>query len=105
MNQNKGKYLNKKDVALIEYLINQKRYKDLYDFLRKNRFIRYITKFQEYAYKLMLIMKDDPADENSLYCIGQEIKTVINYIKKKQLNYNAGCSLRYYRRKKRKANE
>lgn len=96
-----AKYLNKKDISLVEYMISQKRYRNLYDFLRLNRYAHYINRFQEWAYKLMLLLKDDPLNDNEILELCKEIKLVINYIKNKQLKFNAACSSRYYHRKKR----
>lgn len=47
MTLERPKYLNKKDISLIEYMISQKRYRNLYDFLRSNRYAHYINHFQE----------------------------------------------------------
>ena len=97
----RAKYLNKKDISLIEYMISQKRYRNLYDFLRSNRYAHYINRFQEWSYKLMLLLQDDPLNDNEILELCKEIKLVINYIKNKQLKFNAACSSRYYHRKKR----
>ena len=97
----KAKYLNKSTASYLDYLIRYKDAKKLYDFMRANRFIRFVRKFQEWAYKLMLILKDDPNDQEALNELYNEMRTVIKYVKNKQLQYNSQASLRYYRRQKK----
>ena len=90
MNKNKQlKYLSNTVLKYIDWLVDKADFKKLYTFLTTQRYVRCVNAFNEWAFKLYSIMKDDPDDTQSLAKICVEMSKVLHYIKRKQLEYNA----------------